>query len=89
MELGIARLPSEGPKSVEDLAHATGAHAQSLSRLLRVLAAHGVFAEEAPGRFALTPAAALLQAGSSGSLHDALLMIGDMLSYSRSYARFS
>jgi len=58
-ELGIADLLKDGPKSIEELARATGAQQQWLYRLLRVLAAHGVFAEESPGRFQLTPAAAL------------------------------
>jgi O-methyltransferase domain/Dimerisation domain len=73
-ELGIADLLHDGPKTVDQLASATGAHRQSLYRLLRMLAGSGVFAEDRAGRFALTPAAALLQ---SGVLRDAARMFGE------------
>jgi hypothetical protein len=78
-ELGIADLLKDGPQSIEELARATGAQQQSLYRLLRMLAGHGVFAEEPPGRFRLTPAAAMLQKGSPGSLHDAVAMVADLV----------
>jgi O-methyltransferase/methyltransferase family protein len=77
-ELGIADLLKDGPQDVEELARATGAQQQSLYRLLRMLAGHGVFAEDSPGRFRLTPAAAVLQRRVPGSLHDAVKMVGDM-----------
>jgi len=77
-ELGIADLLKDGPKNIAELAHTTGAHQQSLYRLLRMLAGHGVFAEEPPGHFRLTPAAAVLQVGAPGSVHDAVQMISDM-----------
>jgi hypothetical protein len=77
-ELGIADLLKEGPKSIEQLARSTGAHPQSLYRLLRTLAGQGVFAEVPHRRFQLTPAAAVLQTGVAGSIHDAVKMIGNM-----------
>jgi hypothetical protein len=77
-QLGVADLLKEGPRSIEDLARATGAHQQSLYRLLRMLAGYGVFAEETPGHFQLSPAAALLQTGGPESMHNAVKMIGDM-----------
>lgn len=77
-ELGIADLLRDGPRSVAELASRTGAHAPALGRLLRALAGHGIFAEEAPGCFGLTPAAAVLQSGVAGSVRDAVRMIGDM-----------
>jgi DNA-binding IclR family transcriptional regulator len=40
--LGVADLLSGGPRSSEDLAAETGAHAGSLYRLLRALASVGV-----------------------------------------------
>jgi hypothetical protein len=73
-ELGIADLLHEGPKTVDQLASATGAHRQSLYRLLRMLAGYGVFAEDRDGHFALTPAAALLQ---TGALRDAVRMMNE------------
>jgi hypothetical protein len=71
-ELGIADLVSQEPKSPEDLAAVTGTHAEALHRLLRMLASHGVFAEDDRGRFQLTPMAAVLQTGSADSLRDYL-----------------
>jgi hypothetical protein len=77
-ELGVADLLSAGPKSAQELAAATGTHADSLARLLRMLAAHGVFAEDDRGGFALTSLAQPLQSGVPGSLRDAVRMIDDM-----------
>lgn len=74
-ELGIADLVEDGPKTVEELAAATGAHRDSLYRLLRALAAQGVFAEDERGRFATTPAAALLR---RGALRDGVLLCGEV-----------
>jgi hypothetical protein len=77
-ELGIADVLKDGPKSIEDLARATGAHQHSLYRVLRMLAGHGVFAEEPLGQFHLTPMAAVLQVGVAGSVHDGVRMVGDL-----------
>jgi hypothetical protein len=78
-ELGIADLVSQEPKSPAELAAATGAHADTLHRLLRMLASHEVFAEDDRGRFQLTPLAAMLQTGSADSLRDFLRFFsGDM-----------
>lgn len=53
--LGVADHLASGPRSSDDLAAAVGAHAGALYRLLRALAAFGVF-HERPGRgFELTP----------------------------------
>jgi hypothetical protein len=60
-ELGIADLVADSPQSAEELAAVTGAHADALYRVLRMLASHAVFAEDDQGRFALTPRAAVLQ----------------------------
>ena len=74
-ELGIADLLKDGPKTVEELASSTGAHRESLYRLLRTLAAQGVFAEDDHGRFVLTPAAALLQ---QEVMRDGVLLCGEV-----------
>jgi hypothetical protein len=74
-ELGIADILKDGPKSIAALATATGAHRQSLYRLLRTLAAQGVFAEDGEGRFMLTPAAALLQ---GDVMRDGVLLCGEV-----------
>ena len=74
-ELGIADLLKDGPQTVEELASSTGAHRESLYRLLRTLAAQGVFAEDDHGRFVLTPAAALLQ---QEVMRDGVLLCGEV-----------
>src|SRR4051794_40528528 len=68
--LGVADHLTAGPKTTRDLATATGANEDALYRLLRLLAMVGVFHEDEPRRFALTPAAELLRTGVPGSLHD-------------------
>jgi hypothetical protein len=59
--LGIADLLRDGPRDSEDLAEQTSAHAPSLHRVLRALAAVGVLHEEDDGRFSLTEVGACLR----------------------------
>jgi hypothetical protein len=54
-ELRVVDLLGDGPRDADELAVTTGSHPRSLYRLLRALAAVGVFRENADGRFALTP----------------------------------
>lgn len=69
-ELGVAdRLGREG-RPVEDLARDTGTEAHALYRLLRALAASGVFSEVAPRAFALSPMGALLKRDVPGNLRE-------------------
>jgi hypothetical protein len=75
-ELGIADHLQTGPKTVEELAQAVGAHAGALYRLLRAVASVGVFVEEEQGRFALTPLAALLLTDTPQSWRAAAIMNG-------------
>ena len=74
-KLGIADRVKDDPKTPAELAQATGVHAPSLFRLLRMLASVGVFAEEA-GRFGLTPLAECLL-DRPGSQRAAALMMGE------------
>ena len=53
--LGIADLIKDGASSASDLAVATNSHAGALYRVLRALAAAGVFHEDDEKRFSLTP----------------------------------
>ncbi len=53
-ELGIADLLSAGPRSSEALAAATSSDPDACHRLLRMLAACGLFTETEPGTFGLT-----------------------------------
>lgn len=64
-KLGIADLLKGGPKTAGQLAKTAGADGNSLYRLLRVLAAFGVFVEDEQHRFASTPVAALLETGTA------------------------
>jgi len=76
-KLGIADLLSEGPRSSDELAKATGTHAGSLYRVMRALASVGVFAEVEDGRFTLTPLAAYLQTSVFGSMRALAIMFGE------------
>jgi hypothetical protein len=67
-KLRVADLLADGPKTLADLAAETKTHAPSLYRILRTLAAAGVFTEEVDGRFALTPMGEYLRTGVRGSL---------------------
>jgi SAM-dependent methyltransferase len=77
--LGIADLLAEGPQTPEALAAKTGTHAESLCRVLRLLASAGVFAEDADGRFELTPVGAALRSGPGSSRAVARLVAGPMV----------
>ena len=74
--LGIADLLEGGPKSADELAEATGAHAPALYRLLRALASVGVFAEQNDCNFGLTPLAEYLRTDAPGSLRAWAVQIG-------------
>jgi SAM-dependent methyltransferase len=67
-KLGIADLLQSGPKTVAELAEATGTHAPSLYRILRALTSAGVFKREHDDRFALTPLSETLITGAPGSV---------------------
>lgn len=73
-ELGLADLVHTEPQSVTQLAHATGSHADSLYRLLRMLASYGVFAEDDDGLFHSTPMSSLLESGRPDSFRDLLTL---------------
>jgi len=81
-ELGIADRLADGPLSVEQLAEGVGADPDSLYRALRVLTGRGIFAETAPGHFALTPLSQLLRDDHPYSLRGAFpLMRGDIAAW--------
>ncbi len=75
-KLGIADLLAEGARSHDKLAEVTGTQADSLRRVLRLLASADVFAEEEDGKFALTPIGACLRSGVPGSMRAAALLFG-------------
>jgi hypothetical protein len=75
-ELGIADHLVDGPRSVADLATATGTHEPSLYRLLRALASVEIFAETEPMHFAQTARSACLSTGHPNSMRNAARMSG-------------
>lgn len=72
-------LAAAGPLTAAELAGRIEGpvHEQALYRLLRALASVGVFAEDAAGRFGLTPLAAPLQTSVAGSRRAMILMMGE------------
>src|SRR5712691_11914339 len=66
-KLGIAELLKDGPRHSKELAEATGTHAPSLNRVMRLLASVGVFEEQENGSIALTRLGECLRAGVPGS----------------------
>jgi SAM-dependent methyltransferase len=62
-KLGIADGVANGPRSADELARETGADADALHRLLRLLAAHGIFVERAGRTFENSAQSELLREG--------------------------
>ena len=85
-KLGIADLLKSGSKCCDELATATQVNAGALYRLMRGLASLGVFAEEEPGYFSLTPLAACLQTDVPGSMRAIVSMVGG--EYYQSWGNF-
>jgi len=75
-ELGIADLLVNGPLTAEDLARQTKTHGAALYRVLRALASVGIFAQDAQGRFSLTPHASLLRSDVADSQRPFAIMMG-------------
>jgi len=76
-KLAVADHLRDGPRSIAELATATGTHAPSLYRLMRALASIGVFAEDKSGRFALTPMAGALLTDAPHSIRAIAIMTGE------------
>ncbi|TPI62161.1 ubiquinone/menaquinone biosynthesis protein [Mesorhizobium sp. B3-1-3] len=66
IELGIPDLLASGEQSVEDLAAATKTDAESLYRVMRLLAPEGVFTEVRPRHFTLMEVGAALRSDRPG-----------------------
>lgn len=75
-KLKLADLVNAGPKTAHDLAQLTQTQPQPLYRLLRALASVEIFAEDAQGRFGMTPIAECLL-DVHGSQRAVALMMGD------------
>ena len=74
-ELGVADALLEEPADVGSLAAATGANADALARVLRLLDAHGVFRVE-HGSVSHTAASRLLRSDAPASMRDFARMFG-------------
>jgi hypothetical protein len=74
--LGVADRSKDGPQPSDALARACGAQPGALYRLLRALAAVGVFHEAEDRRFSLTPLGACLAGDAPGSRRDYARWIG-------------
>jgi len=80
-QLGVPDLLRDGPKGVDELPRAIGAHPRSLYRLLRALAGAGVFAEEPDARFGLTPLSELLRSDAPESLRAFAGLMADEVNF--------
>jgi len=78
-KLGLADLiAAQGPMDCAALAKRSGAHKESLYRLLRALASIGIFNEDQDGKFSLTPMAECLREDSPDSVKAISLSTGNV-----------
>ena len=76
-KLGIADLLSDGPRHVSQLASSTETSERSLYRVLRSLAAVGIFRETDPKVFELTPHAEALRSDVPNSFRNGAIFMGE------------
>jgi O-methyltransferase domain len=67
--LGVAEALDETPRTASDLAASVGAHPDALRRVLRLLAAHGVFEMQGGDTFRHSPVSRLLRTDHPQSVH--------------------
>jgi hypothetical protein len=75
-ELGLGDQLADGPKTSQELAGATGAHAPSLHRLLRALTTIKICKELDDGLFELTPSGSMLRSDHPESMRSWALFTG-------------
>jgi hypothetical protein len=76
-KFGIADMLSDGPLTAETIAQQVDANPDAVRRMLRTLASRGIFAQQADGRFALTPLADTLRSDAPTSVRGIVLFWGD------------
>jgi hypothetical protein len=76
-KLGVADLLADGPRTADDLAAGCGAHPEALHRMLRALAAVGLFEEPGPRTYALNDASRLLCSDATRSARLSAIMYGE------------
>jgi precorrin-6B methylase 2 len=69
-EASVPDALAKAPRSVAELAHVTGLHADALGRALRAAESIGVFARTEDGRWRNTEVGAALCSGAAGSVRD-------------------
>jgi hypothetical protein len=74
--LGLSDRLAGGPRTIDDLAQATGSDRDALHRLMRALVSVGVYAQLADGQYTTTPIGDLLRSDVEGSLHGWAVFIG-------------
>ena len=74
--LGVADALEETPQTASDLAASVSAHPEALGRVLRLLAAHGVFEMQGGETFRHTPASRLLRSDHPQSMLAFARMLG-------------
>ena len=74
--LALADLVASGPKSINELAHATHTHGPSLGRLLRALTSLGIFVEDTTGRYRQTVLSDTLRSDHPESIRPCAMMLG-------------
>ena len=75
-DYGVADAVGATGATPGEIAERTGLDADAAERVLRLLAAHGVFVRDADGRYVHTPASRLLESGKPGSLRAYVRMGG-------------
>ncbi|MDC1141653.1 methyltransferase [Planctomycetota bacterium] len=74
-EYGIPDQLKDGPVYYTELAKKTGTNQQALHRVMRALVSIGVFSEDEPGTYGLTPVSELLRSDVPGNMRDMAVMI--------------
>ena len=74
--LGVPDALAQGPRTAADVAAELECHPATLDRLLRLLAAAGVFEEGRDRRFSLTPVGELLRSDVPGSMREPAILQG-------------
>jgi len=73
--LGLADHLAAGPRTAAELAEITHSQPAFLYRLMRALAGLGLFSEDQPQRFALTPLGAALQKDAPGAAYSTVMTL--------------
>ena len=76
-KLGIPDLLINGPSDCNQLASRLHADGKALFRVMRALAAQGIFTQDSTDRFGLTPMSQLLRSDTPGSMRYDLIFFGE------------